>query len=400
MSHCTPWRRVLVLGVLWSAGAASAAEITLYQQPRFGGDQLILRGNTARIADTGFDDRAASLIVNSGRWELCSEPDFRGRCVTVTRGEYAALDGQLGGRVGSAREVGSYREQTGGYGDYGRGAAQLFSRPGFAGVSVQLKSDAPTLRSAGFDDHAASMIVTSGTWQLCVDPDYGGACRTYGPGRYDTLGYGMAQQVSSARLVRPVSQAPAVVSPGGYETAPAAQAGRAILYSAPGLNGGSLAVAAPMSDLGRAGFDGAAASIYVESGNWLACSEADYRGHCHSFGPGRHDALGALGLDRRITSIRPVVAVPPTPAVVAPVDGLMLFAQPEFAGARLEVGRDIRSLARRDFANRAASAIIYEGTWELCTDDDFAGRCAVYRPGRYPVMGGLTQRVSSLRRIQ
>lgn len=396
-------RRVLLFGALLSWGGALAAEITLYEEANFGGEQLTLRGNTPNIGETGFHDHAASVVVGSGRWELCSEPHFKGTCATFTRGEYAALDARFGGNVNSAREIGSYKDQTGSYNDDGRGAIQLFSQPDFRGVSVQLKSDAPALSSAGFNNHAASMIVTSGTWQLCVDPEYGGDCRTYTPGRYGNLGYGMAQQVSSARLVRSASQAPVVVTPGVDRPAPAAQAGRALLYSAPGLAGASLAVAGPMADLGRAGFDGATASLYVESGTWVACSEANYRGHCQSFAPGRYDALASLGLERRISSIRPVADIPVSTPVLPPsaaVDGLMLFSEPEFAGARLGVERDTNNLARREFANRASSAIIYQGTWELCTDEQYGGQCAVYRPGRYPRMGGLTGKVASLRRIQ
>jgi len=394
---------VAVLGVV--GGPVLAAEIILFEDANFGGEQLTLRGSTPQIAETGFNERAGSLVIVSGRWEMCSEPNFRGSCTTLTRGEYASLDRRLAGRISSAREVGSYPEQSGGYSDYGRGVVQLFSRPGFQGLSVELKSDSPTLTSAGFNDRAASVVVTSGTWQLCAGADYGGDCRTFAPGRYPDLGAGMANSVSSARLVRPVSQAPAVITPGGVAP-PSGEPGRAVLYGAPGLRGASLAVSGPLGELSRAGFDGATASMVVEAGHFLACSEPFFRGDCRVFAPGRYDSLDAVGLQQRISSIRPVapprapvpVPVPATPPVVN--SGLMLFAEPEFGGARLGVERDVGSLGRRDFANRAASAIVYDGTWELCTDEAFAGRCAVYRPGRYPRMGGLTGRVSSLRRIQ
>ena len=57
----------LALGV---AGVAQGAEITLYEHANFAGAQFTLRGWTRELASTGFNDRASSIVVTSGRWEL------------------------------------------------------------------------------------------------------------------------------------------------------------------------------------------------------------------------------------------------------------------------------------------------------------------------------------------
>ncbi|MDQ6640661.1 MAG: beta/gamma crystallin family protein [Pseudomonadota bacterium] len=394
---------------------AHGAEITLYEHDNFGGAQMTLRGYTPNFASTGFNDRVSSLVVTSGRWELCTDAEFKGTCVTFTPGEYPTIDKRLNDRFSSARETGSYGDRHGAYNDYGRGEIELFDQPNFGGRSLRLDGDADALARSGFADRAVSLVVTRGTWELCSEVEFGGACRAYPPGRYADLGYGMARQVSSARLLRSASDAPVVVAE-GHPPAPA-QTGRAVLFSEPGLRGTSLAIAGAVPNLERANFNDMASSLYVESGTWIACRDAYFRGDCRVFGPGRYDDLRAAHFDQMISSIRPspeatppapVPAAPPAllappplaPAPMANAAAIELFSEPGFGGERVHIDRNVGDLERFDFNDRAASAVILNGVWELCTDARFSGSCAVYRPGRYPRLGGLARQVSSVRRIQ
>ena len=168
-------KSITLLSAVLLAGAAHAAEVTLYKQPYFGGSQLTLRGHTPNLANTGFYDQASSIVVHSGRWEFCSQPDFRGDCVILNRGEYATLDPRLNHRIESAREVGSYAGNIGSYGGFVRGSIELYGQPGFGGRTLTLDRDTPTLENTGFDDRASSIVVREGTWQLCADPGYSGS---------------------------------------------------------------------------------------------------------------------------------------------------------------------------------------------------------------------------------
>jgi hypothetical protein len=381
-------------------GAARAAEVTLFKDPNFAGRQVTLRGYTPNLANIGFQDQASSMAVASGRWEVCTQPDFKGDCVTLNRGEYPTLDARLNHRIESAREVGSYAEQTGSYSSYGRGSIELYGQAGFRGRSMQLDRDAPTLEGSGFDDRASSLVVNEGTWQLCSDPGYRGNCRNYGPGRYEDLGYGMAKDVSSARLVRGHREAPVAFS-GGYEGPSAAQGGsaRVILFSDDNFRGESLAVSGASGSLERAGFDNAAASLVVEGGRWMFCTEPYFRGDCTVMGPGRYRALRDAGLYRSISSIRPVGAADAA-ARRNPDADIELFLEPQFAGRAFGSRRDVSNLGPTDYNDKVSSVIVNSGQWELCTDGEYRGRCAVFGPGRYPSLGGLTNQISSMRRIR
>jgi hypothetical protein len=206
----TALRLPLLVSALLIAGAAQA-QITIYKQPNFAGGDLTLRGDTANLGSSGFHDQASSLVVRSGRWEVCTQPDFKGDCLTLERGEYATLDPRINHRIESAREVTRVADNRG-YGDRasgreGRGdrepAIALYSRPYFRGRAMTFDRTENSLEGTGFDRDrgTASVVVNEGTWQLCSDPGFEGMCRVYEPGRYGQTAQ-LYDQVASLRRVR------------------------------------------------------------------------------------------------------------------------------------------------------------------------------------------------------
>lgn len=227
--------QIALLSALWFQGGAQAGQVTLYTDDHFNGRAVTVQGATPDLARFGFNDRASSMVISSGRWELCVDADFRGRCAVFERGEYARLDG-LNDQISSLREVewrasGHRGEQVGDeqrrgdrgwgeswrgdqgwrgqggrereeYEDRGRGALlELFSQPNFGGARLPLRRDVRSLDAFDFNDQAGSMLVRSGEWEVCVHADFGGQCSVYGPGRYARLGP-LDQQISSVRRLR------------------------------------------------------------------------------------------------------------------------------------------------------------------------------------------------------
>lgn len=201
MKSGTVYPRLALAAALLLAGAAQA-EVTLYQQPNFGGERLTLRDQSGNLQGTPLYDRASSVRVHSGDWEFCTQPNFRGDCVTLRAGEYASLDQRLNHRIESVRQVGGYDDRPGRRGDrMARGSIELYGQPGFGGRSVEIDRSVDSLRGSGMDDRASSIVVNEGVWQLCSGPGYSGTCRVFTPGRYPQLDYGMDNQVSSARQI-------------------------------------------------------------------------------------------------------------------------------------------------------------------------------------------------------
>jgi uncharacterized protein YcfJ len=80
------------MGVAVLALAAHAsAQITFYEGQGFRGRAFNANGVVDNFASTGFNDRASSAVVERGRWEVCENAHFQGRCVVLRPGSYDTL---------------------------------------------------------------------------------------------------------------------------------------------------------------------------------------------------------------------------------------------------------------------------------------------------------------------
>ena len=149
----------------------------------------------------------------------------------------------------------------------------------------------------GFNDRVRSAVVHDGRWEICIDVEFGGGCGVLAPGAYPTLG-AYAGRVSSARPVEPRYTNNRPDDRGRHREA------RATLYEGPNLSGRSFPLNDTMVDLGRSGFNDRASSLRVESGYWIFCSDADFRGDCRTFGPGDYASLP--GMNNVISSGRQI----------------------------------------------------------------------------------------------
>ncbi|TWB35163.1 beta/gamma crystallin-related protein [Nitrospirillum pindoramense] len=97
----------VLAGTLMTAGGALAGEITLYSEAFFRGDALTIRDGVENLADMGrWNDRAKSMIVRSGEWEVCKDSGFR-NCKRVGRGTRIGDLGEIGlyNAISSARQI-------------------------------------------------------------------------------------------------------------------------------------------------------------------------------------------------------------------------------------------------------------------------------------------------------
>lgn len=76
-------------------------------------------------------------------------------------------------------------------------------------------------------------------------------------------------------------------------------------YENEGFRGHAFTVTRTVNDFSRAGFNDRASSVVVDGGQWEACEDARFGGRCALLKPGSYDSLGRLGLENRISSVRP-----------------------------------------------------------------------------------------------
>jgi uncharacterized protein YcfJ len=91
-------------------GANAMAQVTFYEGEGFRGRAFSTSRQLQDFSRSGFNDRASSVIVDRGRWEVCEDSRFRGRCVVLRQGSYDSLARMgINNRLSSVRPVSNRR---------------------------------------------------------------------------------------------------------------------------------------------------------------------------------------------------------------------------------------------------------------------------------------------------
>ena len=69
-----------------AAQAVQAAQITFYEGENFRGRAYTTKSAVANLTRYGFNDRASSVVVDSGNWVVCEDAAYSGRCVLLRKG--------------------------------------------------------------------------------------------------------------------------------------------------------------------------------------------------------------------------------------------------------------------------------------------------------------------------
>jgi uncharacterized protein YcfJ len=87
----------------------------------------------------------------------------------------------------------------------------------------------------------------------------------------------------------------------------AAQAAAQItFYEGEGFHGRAFSTDKPIWNFEPYGFNDKARSAVVDRGRWEACEDEQFRGRCVVLQPGSYASLGGMGMNKRISSVRPV----------------------------------------------------------------------------------------------
>ena len=100
-------RNVILSAALAAASFAATAAIaggqaTFYGWQNFGGQDVTITDTSRELSVSGSPPE--SVLIRSGRWQICTRPDFLGRCTVIDPGEYPKIGEQFG-YIASAREV-------------------------------------------------------------------------------------------------------------------------------------------------------------------------------------------------------------------------------------------------------------------------------------------------------
>ena len=67
------------------------AQIVLYEREGFRGRSVVADRELRNVERRALGNTASSAVVERGRWEVCEQPRFQGRCAVLRRGNYPDL---------------------------------------------------------------------------------------------------------------------------------------------------------------------------------------------------------------------------------------------------------------------------------------------------------------------
>jgi uncharacterized protein YcfJ len=89
----------------------------------------------------------------------------------------------------------------------------------------------------------------------------------------------------------------------------AAQASAQVsFYEQDGFRGRTFTTQQRIANLERSGMNDRASSVIVTGQRWQACEDSRFEGRCTVLRPGQYPSLAAMGLNDRISSVRPLAA--------------------------------------------------------------------------------------------
>lgn len=75
-------------------GSQAMAQIVMYEGESYRGRSVVVDRDMRNLDRRGMGT-ARSIVVERGRWEVCTEPRFQGKCAVVRRGNYPNLRGTV-----------------------------------------------------------------------------------------------------------------------------------------------------------------------------------------------------------------------------------------------------------------------------------------------------------------
>lgn len=99
-------RKFAVAAAVAVLAGQAFAQATFYSREEMRGEAVTLDRHSGNFERYDFNDRASSVVIEGGLWEVCEHVRFEGRCVVLRRGAYPSLrEIGLNNAISSARPL-------------------------------------------------------------------------------------------------------------------------------------------------------------------------------------------------------------------------------------------------------------------------------------------------------
>ncbi len=289
-------RMLIFLAPLAIAGACASGVVAqedsgpraiLYDGQRYSGAPQPVTTDVERLGAMRFDDRASSINIREGVWEICEGPRFEGRCEVLSTSVDDLAEIGLNNAISSIRpysDSAAFRQASA-----AAAPLTLYSKKRFGGTQLSVSGDLSDLRAERFNNKARSVEINEGVWALCTRRGFAARCDFLDRSMDDLDEIGLSGEISS------IYRTPLESGPDGFSVA---------LFDRRDFRGRFTGVESAAENLGAIGFANSVRSILVNRGQWLICAEAKYRGRCEVVSQSYAD-LRALKFNDAIVSIQP-----------------------------------------------------------------------------------------------
>jgi uncharacterized protein YcfJ len=209
------FRVVLALAASLLASQA-IAQATFYENEGFAGRSFTAEAPVSSFDAFGFRNRAGSAVVRGGRWEVCDEDRYGGRCMVLRPGRYPSLASMgLNDRVSSSRALRpNATVQDSRYAPLPAPAPvavapqiTFYEDEAFTGRSFSTARSVDNLRRSPLGGRASSAVVVGERFEVCDESRFGGRCVVLRPGRYASLAaMDLNNRIASVRDISPAAR--------------------------------------------------------------------------------------------------------------------------------------------------------------------------------------------------
>lgn len=254
----------------------------------------------------------------------------------------------------------------------------VFKDRDFRGSSATYTRDMPSLASVGFNRNISSFRVGDNErWEVCDQPNYRGNCVAVYGEESDLRRNNWDNKIASFRRV------------GGSPPTPGPSNPYIVLYDQTNYRGLPTNYSAAASNLDRR-----AQSVTIGSGSWEFCDGPNFSGRCITLDRSTPN-LSTIGMNRRVASVRPAGFAPPEPPLGSDWY-VVLYTQANYRGTPT----NYRGVQSR-ISKTTGSVTIGKGVWEICTGNNFSGRCEILNSSvpNIAVFGVFGRTIRSLRPV-
>ena len=260
-------------------GPGNQSYIILHMDTNYRGSQTRYTDRTNNLF--AMNNRAESITVGRGRWELCDQIGFGGRCVIVDRSMSDLSSVGMNRVVQSVRPVGYEGPNPNPNPNPGIYSITIYDRANYRGTPTSFER-----ADRNINKRLGSLQIGGGNWVICDGPNFTGQCMSVGENIADLGVYNLGSTIRSIRPDRNAQQ------PGNnpYIT----------IFGQENFRGGSSNYNRSESNINVR-----AESITVGAGVWQVCSERNFAGSCEMISENMSN-LRNTDLRNRVRSLRPL----------------------------------------------------------------------------------------------